>query len=326
MRRERPDRICVVGAGVVGLTVAVHLAEQGLAVDVLARDLPLESSSAAEPGLPVPLMAAPRQQVARWTAVTLARLRELAAGAHGEDAGVADGAGTLVQRVDAPAPSWVHDLAGDAGARACVPDAVGHPVGWQVELPVVDTDRYLPHLQARLRAAGGTLTRLALVGLPRRGTVVNATGAAARQLAPDPLVTPLRGQVAVLDNPGLRGWWLDQDPDCLPTVVVAHRDRVVVGATVEPGTWSTVPEARTTRVLVRRAVQLLPALAGARVRGARVGLRPHRPQVRVEQVHSPTDDDPGRQVVHCYGYGGAGLAVSWGVAEEVARRLQTVPV
>ena len=35
-----PQRVTVVGAGVIGLTCAVRLAEAGLAVDVLARDLP----------------------------------------------------------------------------------------------------------------------------------------------------------------------------------------------------------------------------------------------------------------------------------------------
>ncbi len=39
------SRITVVGAGVVGLTTAVRLAEAGYSVDVLARDLPHETTS-----------------------------------------------------------------------------------------------------------------------------------------------------------------------------------------------------------------------------------------------------------------------------------------
>src|SRR3712207_7150397 len=49
----------------------------------------------------------------------------------------------------------------------------------------------------------GTLTRMPLAQLPQRGLVVNCTGVAARALAPDPLVRPVRGQVLLLSDPGL---------------------------------------------------------------------------------------------------------------------------
>ena len=42
----------------------------------------------------------------------------------------------------------------------------------------------------------------------------------------------------------------------------------------------------------------------------RVGLRPVRPEVRLE-----VED----RTVHCYGHGGAGVTLSWGCADEVAR-------
>ena len=54
----------------------------------------------------------------------------------------------------------------------------------------------------------------------------------------------------------------------------------------------------------------MPGIERARVVAHRVGLRPVRPEVRLEAA--------GR-VVHCYGQGGAGVTVSWGCADEVAR-------
>ena len=44
-----------------------------------------------------------------------------------------------------------------------------------------------------------------------------------------------------------------------------------------------------------------------------MGLRPARPQVRLE-----AEDVGGSRVVHCYGHGGAGVTLSWGCADEVA--------
>ena len=49
------SRVIVVGAGVVGLTCAVRLLEAGHRVDVVARDLPLETTSAVAAAICVPL-------------------------------------------------------------------------------------------------------------------------------------------------------------------------------------------------------------------------------------------------------------------------------
>ena len=56
----------------------------------------------------------------------------------------------------------------------------------------------------------------------------------------------------------------------------------------------------------------MPLLAGVRVLGGAVGLRPARPAVRLEA--EPHDRGV---VVHCYGHGGAGVTLAWGCAEEV---------
>src|SRR3954447_8232034 len=87
-------RVTVAGAGVVGLTCAVRLAEAGLTVDVLARELPLETSSAAGAGLWLPTAPEPAARRARWARATLRELRELAA--RTEETGVAQRPGVLL--------------------------------------------------------------------------------------------------------------------------------------------------------------------------------------------------------------------------------------
>ena len=61
-------RVLVVGAGVVGLSCAVRLLEDGHRVDVLARDLPLETTSAVAAALWYPYLARPRERVTAWAA------------------------------------------------------------------------------------------------------------------------------------------------------------------------------------------------------------------------------------------------------------------
>ncbi len=57
------QRVVVVGAGVTGLSCAVRLLEDGHRVDVLARDLPLETTSAVAAALWYPYRAYPFDQV-----------------------------------------------------------------------------------------------------------------------------------------------------------------------------------------------------------------------------------------------------------------------
>ena len=68
----------VVGAGVVGLTCAVRLLEAGHQVDVLARDLPLETTSAVAAALWYPYRALPARAGHVLGGEVLRRLRGLA--------------------------------------------------------------------------------------------------------------------------------------------------------------------------------------------------------------------------------------------------------
>jgi D-amino-acid oxidase len=71
-------RVVVVGAGVVGLSCAVRLAEAGHRVDVLARDLPLETTSVVAAALWYPYKALPQDRVTAWGTTTYRRFAELA--------------------------------------------------------------------------------------------------------------------------------------------------------------------------------------------------------------------------------------------------------
>jgi D-amino-acid oxidase len=305
----RGRRVLVIGAGVIGLTCAVSLAEVGYEVHVLARDLPGETTSAVAAAIWFPYQALPQDRVTAWAATSYAAFTRLA---HDHpESGVRVRTGRELVRTPTSRPWWagaVPDL------RTVTSAPPGYTGGWEFDAPVVDMGVYLPYLVDRLTALGGTLTRQALPGLPNTAPiVVNCSGLASRHLAGDLTLTPVRGQVCVLDQVGISEWWIDDtDPD-RPLYVVPRLDEIVVGGTSEPGDWDTHPRPETAREILAAATELVPALAGARVRRHRVGLRPRRPSVRLE----PEIRDAGRVVVHCYGHGGAGVTLSWGCAAEV---------
>ncbi len=301
-------RVIVVGAGVIGLSCAVRLAEAGYDAHVLARDLPLETTSAVAGGLWLPYLAQPVESVNRWGRATLDELTRLAAD---EATGVRMTPGTLLHGATTPPrPSWA--TGGDPALEQVIDPRPGYSSGWRLTVPVVETTRYLPWLVERLVAAGGSVTRMPLRALPQRGVVVNATGVSARALAADPSVHPVRGQVVVVQDPGIDEWWCDEDEADGPLYAIPRGDHVVVGGTAEDGEWEPTPDPAVAQRILARATAVDPMLRKARVVAHRVGLRPARPQVRLETV---LQDE--RSVVHCYGHGGSGVTLSWGCADDV---------
>ncbi len=176
---------------------------------------------------------------------------------------------------------------------------------------------YLIWLRGRLETAGGTITRMVLRAMPADAQlVVNCAGLGARHLASDPSVVPVRGQVLRVAQIGVDRWSLDAEG---PTYVIPRARDIVLGGTSAEGMWATRPEPGIAADIMKRAIALVPELAGARVLGHRVGLRPVRPSVRLESERL----SQGAVVVHCYGHGGAGVTLSWGCAEEVLSMVES---
>ena len=190
----------------------------------------------------------------------------------------------------------------------------GARFGIRCVVPVIDTGAYLPWLARRCVAAGVTVVRgevRSLAEVPG-STVVLAAGLRSGPLLDDTTLSPVRGQVVRLANPGLTDWLLDDDNPAGLTYVVPRHDDVVCGGTADAGatdlTVSPVVEAE----ILARARTLVPALQDAPVVSAAVGLRPGRPSVRLDRVVVD-----GRPVVSCYGHGGAGVTLSWACAADV---------
>ncbi|MCY7402764.1 MAG: FAD-binding oxidoreductase [Nocardioides sp.] len=293
-------RVIVVGAGVIGLTCAIRLLEAGHRVDVVARDLPLETTSAVAAALWYPYRALPQEQVTAWAATSYDVLAALAAVEH---TGVRMLTGTELLRSPQPDPWWRSAVPSLDRETALPP---GYADGWTFVSPVIDMPVHLRWLTGRVEELGGTVTRVNLSALPDDGTlVVNATGLGARHFGADDSVAPVRGQVVVVEQVGVDRWLLDGSG---LTYVVPRAHEIVIGGTDHEGEWSRTPDPAVADEILDRATALVPALEGARVIRHKVGLRPGRPAVRVERVGA---------VVHCYGHGGAGVTLSWGCAAAV---------
>jgi D-amino-acid oxidase len=314
--------VLVVGAGVSGLTTAVCLAEAGLGVAIRADRPPEETTSSAAGAIWGPHLVERSERVTQWSSETLAVLTELA----GDPAsGVHMASGVDATRTPGEFPHWGHVLGNLSPADpAGLPD--GFVAGWRYTAPAAFMPVYLQYLLARFRQAGGQVHTAVVTSLTdvARGTaaraIVNCAGIGARDLVPDPAVSPVRGQVVVAANPGITEFFIGLgDGTAELTYLFPHGDVVLLGGTEQPGNWSLDPDPQTAQRIVRDCARVHPGLRTTRILAHRVGLRPVRPQVRLESETLGT----GQIVVHNYGHGGAGITLSWGCARDAAELIRT---
>jgi D-amino-acid oxidase len=232
--------------------------------------------------------------------------------------GVRIAAGREVSRAPLEPYYWTRLL---TDLRACeeseLPD--GFTDGWHYTAPLATMPVYLGYLRARFEQAGGMLEMSPVTSLAGLGgaapVIVNCSGAAAHDLVPDPAVVPVRGQVLIAANPGIEEFLINRDPEP-PWIVYMfpHGDTILLGGTNDEGNWDTDPKTEVAERILAGCCAIEPRLRGVEILGHRVGLRPCRPEVRLE-----SEPLAGGVLWHNYGHGGAGISLSWGCAAEITR-------
>jgi D-amino-acid oxidase len=312
----RPE-VLVIGAGVSGLTTALTLARAKVPVRVVADRPPRESTSCAAGAIWGPYLVS-HDHIKQWSEESYDVLRRLAQrqSRRGERTGVRMVSGIEASRAPDAPPSWATQL---DGFRMCAVDELpdGFVSGWRYTSPVVDMPVYLDYLVSELSALGHTVEPGHFASLDeavaRAAVTVNCTGFGAHRLVPDDELAPVRGQLAVAKNPGLREFFAEYSEEADDLVYyLPQGDHVVLGGSAEPGERELGCDPDTIAGIVRRCAQIEPRLRGVEVLESRVGIRPSRPVVRVEHVRLGE-----RHVIHNYGHGGAGVSLSWGCASEI---------
>ncbi len=308
--------IGVVGAGVAGLSSGVRLLEAGFGVVVYAAALTPETTSDVAGAYWYPYHVGPRERVERWSRATYEALARLAE--EEPASGVSMRQVVKLLGPDGEEPwwsGWVWGFEVEPPGRWPLPYAHGH----RMFVPLVETPVYMPWLSARFRALGGRVVQRRVRSLDEvlgeHPLVVCCAGLGARELAGDESVVPVRGRVVIVRRPpglgdGLFGW---VEGTCL-SYIIPRRDGVLLGGTYEPGEASLAPDPAASAEIRRRCAEVEPGLSGAEVLAEKAGLRPVRPEVRLELEERAG----GRAVIHNYGHGGSGYTLSWGCADEVA--------
>ncbi|WP_347755476.1 FAD-dependent oxidoreductase [Agrococcus sp. ProA11] len=308
------ERIAVIGAGVIGMSIAHELGDRD--VTVLHDQDPLETTSAVAGALWFPYAAESSATVDAMLSASLQRF--IAIAAEHADAGVDLRSGIVIERSPQPDRAWTAQL---QAAEVDASELPAGATGLRTIVPLATMTEYLPWLRAQCEERGVRFERRvvddvdALTG--EFDTVIVAAGArGGTLLGDDESVVPIRGQVVRVERRGMAEFVLDDANPAGLVYVLPRRDCVVLGGTNEPGETDVEPDPAVEAAIIERCTALVPALAGARVLSRAVGLRPGREKLRIEEV-------PGRgpRVIAAYGHGGSGMTLSWGTAERVVALL-----
>ncbi len=306
--------VTVVGAGVIGLTTGVLLQEAGISTRILTDRPVAGTTSNAAGGIWYPYNAPDDPEVEGWMRDTLLELTVLA-----------DDQPDLVRRCETrqyfyesvadPYWSTMPDL-----FRLADPSELpaGRTHGWVFSSVIIDTPRYIEWLRQRYERAGGGIQQQEISSLDDLdGLIMNCAGLGANQIASDPSVYPIRGQVIRIANPGLQFATLDDENPAGLTYILPRFDDCILGGSSDVDDWNLESDAELTKAILRRCSEVEPRVAGAQLLDVRVGLRPGRPSIRVER-----EDRLDATVVHNYGHAGNGFSTSWATARHAVRLLQ----
>lgn len=132
--------------------------------------------------------------------------------------------------------------------------------------------RYLAYLTERFQTAGGQVELGGVATMAEAAeeapVVVNCTGIGARSLVPDEGVWPIRGQLVVVENPGIDEFFAeDTGLSSQLRHIYPHGDTVVLGGSADDGSWNLEPDPKTTRRIIQECAEMDPRLSSARVIG-----------------------------------------------------------
>ncbi len=311
--------IAIVGSGIIGLTTAHELLRAGHHVRVFTKDARSEITSSKAAAIWFPYLARPVEAVNRWSRESYGRyLTEL--GRPETGISLVD-LTVLVQDPDA----WWRDAIPPGTLRPLPPEDLpeGSASGYLVQVPLIETQLYLAALEAEVGRLGGTIAHRAVGDLAElsgdHDLVVNCSGLGARELVGDTTMYPVKGQILKLKNrPDVRHVIADYSFDAAgeqAAYLIPRRDFLIMGGTSIKGDWDTTPDPALTAGILERCRRITKAdLDDMEVDEVVVGLRPGRPEIRVERVGN---------IIHNYGHGGAGYTVCWGCAKRVVELVGT---
>lgn len=347
-------KIVIIGAGVIGLTCAWILSENGYEVSIVANRLPstfanetdYTSPWAGAHFRPFPSANAGDLKDFPLTRTTFDVLKQISKDFPESSVVFMKGIDYVEDNQEQYAslsPGYADGLSNfEILDKSKLPNGV--KFGAKYDSWCLNSPLYLQFLERRLKMYYGVkfiqtnLTSLKQAASVFPGSIViNCSGMGLTYDGGyDPKCFPVRGQTLLVRPP----------KNCIyKNMTVTHRlsggkysfviprpfdGGIIVGGTRQPGDLSSMPDMNLKDELIDNALKRFPELAIIKqgkptldVKNINVGFRPMREGgVRLEKE---VVGEARTKIIHCYGFGSSGFEMSWGAAKVVLDLVQNIP-
>ena len=330
----------VVGAGVIGLSAALHLLERfagELEVTIMSDLFPPATTSDKSGMLLLPIDFRTEEeksksvdnqdrQIQKWTRATFQKYHSIFRSEENAKVGICLEQGYIFLGAPSPDPWYKDEVFGfrhvkvdslEARVLRIPQDSVDV---WAFGTYIVSTTSYLRWLTENIRSKGATFIQRKIASFDELSSydiIVNCTGLGSCELLGDKAMHPVRGQAMLVEAPWIKHWYVDSRPDHFGYLFPRATD-IVLGGTAEAEDWNESPDPVTSARILGECQEIVPSLCAAKVLGEWAGLRPLRDPIRLESCRGPG----GSVLIHCYGHGGQGIVLSWGCALDIGDMVQ----
>jgi len=309
-----PANIGVVGCGVSGLTTSIRLLQGGKKVTILAKEIPPFTTSDKAGAIWLPYKIGPRNKVLSWAMITYRKLERLSKKTKTGVSMV-----HLLRKGNPDQDSWWLEALNTKLSKPIAEVPNDAESGYRVRVPFVDTSIYMHYLLKTFNKLGGKLIYRTVRNLHKLqqeyGVVVNCSGLGARKLCEDTKMYPIKGQIVLINPVTGVDYIADDNPNQELTYIFPRSKDCILGGTSEDGVEDQQVDAKATRDIIIRCSKLVPQLENVKPKKVYVGIRPGRPEIRLEKEEE-------LPIFHNYGHGGAGFTVAWGCAEEILKLIK----
>jgi D-amino-acid oxidase len=306
--------VTVIGCGIIGLTTAIKLQENGFKVTIIAKERFNKTLSNKVGAIWFPFEIYPKEKANKWAALAY-KAYQLD---HKEGNGV-----SFIPFITAynseSNTDWALQLPKGTIRKALkIELPKGMKAAYISTVPLAEPFLYLPYLFNTFIEQGGVFKKQIVTSLEEASKldalIINCTGLGAKPLCSDNDLQPMRGQILRCKKTTTPSFADATKKGALSYVINRSEDSIIGGTDYE-NDWNTNIEESDTSLIINRFLKFSLTEDAPEIIEEIVGLRPKRSRVRFEF------DNNYPNIFHNYGHGGAGFTVAWGCAIELADML-----